>query len=108
MRRRIGKLDRDRYDRIEKMPVKLILRDKEYEVKPGMTLLSALQKNNILPESVIATREGEMILEDEILKDGDVIKLIAVISGGSGIGDRHWGFVNDSQFPNSDSRRCQL
>ena len=65
------------------MPVKLILRDKEYEVKPGMTLLSALQKNSILPESVIATREGEMILEDEILKDGDVIKLIAVISGGS-------------------------
>jgi sulfur carrier protein ThiS len=73
---------RDRYDRIEKMPVKLILRDKEYEVRPGMTLLAALQRNNIVPESVIATRAGEMILEDEILKDGDVIKLIAVISGG--------------------------
>jgi sulfur carrier protein ThiS len=65
--------------------VKLILRDKEYEVKPGMTLLSSLQKINVLPESVIATRQGEMILEDEILKDGDVVKLIAVISGGSGI-----------------------
>jgi sulfur carrier protein ThiS len=63
--------------------VKLILRDKEYEVKPGMTLLSALQKINIVPESVIATRDGEMILEDEILKDGDMVKLIAVISGGS-------------------------
>ena len=63
--------------------VKLILRNKEYEVKPGMTLLSALQKINIVPESVIATREGEMILEDEILKDGDVVKLIAVISGGA-------------------------
>jgi sulfur carrier protein len=63
--------------------VKLILRNKEFEVKPGMTLLSALQKINVVPESVIATREGEMILEDEILKDGDVIKLIAVISGGS-------------------------
>lgn len=62
--------------------VKLVLRDKEYEVKPGMTLLSALQKINVLPESVIATREGEMILEDEILRDGDVVKLIAVISGG--------------------------
>ena len=47
-----------------------------------MTLLSALQKITVVPESVIATREGEMILEDEILKDGDVIKLIAVISGG--------------------------
>jgi sulfur carrier protein len=60
-----------------------MLRNKEYEVKAGMTLLSALQKINVLPESVIATREGEMILEDEILKDGDVVKLIAVISGGS-------------------------
>jgi sulfur carrier protein ThiS len=63
--------------------VKLMLRDKEYEVKPGMTLQHALQKSSILPESVIATRAGEMILEDEILRDGDVIKLVAVISGGS-------------------------
>jgi sulfur carrier protein ThiS len=31
---------------------------------------------------VIATKNGEMILEDEILKEEDVIKLIAVISGG--------------------------
>lgn len=62
--------------------VKLILRNKEYEVKPGMTLLSALQKIDVVPESVIATREGEMILDDEILKDGDMVKLIAVISGG--------------------------
>ena len=65
--------------------VKLILRDKEYEVKPGMTLLSALHKINVVPESVIATREGEMILEDEILRDGEEVKLIAVISGGAGI-----------------------
>lgn len=62
--------------------VKLILRDKQYEVKPGMTLLSSLEKCDILPESVIATRDGELILEDEILKDGDVVKLVAVISGG--------------------------
>jgi sulfur carrier protein ThiS len=48
-----------------------------------MTLLSALHKINVVPESVIATRDGEMILEDEILKDGDVVKLIAVISGGN-------------------------
>jgi sulfur carrier protein ThiS len=63
--------------------VRLILRNQEYEVKPGMTLLSALHKINVVPESVIATREGEMILDDEILKDGDVVKLIAVISGGA-------------------------
>ena len=65
------------------MAVKLNLRDKEYEVKPGMTLLDSLKKINVLSESVIATLDGEMILDDEILKDGDVVKLIAVISGGS-------------------------
>ena len=64
------------------MTVKLILRDQEYEVRPGATLLASLQKIGILPESVIATREGEMILEDEILKDGQTVKLISVISGG--------------------------
>ncbi|HEX7619618.1 MAG TPA: MoaD/ThiS family protein [Anaerolineales bacterium] len=62
--------------------VKLILRNEEYEVRPGMTLLDALKKNSILSEGVLCTRDGELITEDEILKDGDVIKLIAAISGG--------------------------
>ena len=62
--------------------VKLILREKEYEVRPGMDLLAALEKCGILSESVIATRDGELILDDEILNNGDVIKLVAVISGG--------------------------
>ena len=64
------------------MTVKLVLRDKEFEVKAGMALLDALKKCSIIPESVIATRNGEMITEDEILKNGDVVKLVAVISGG--------------------------
>ena len=65
------------------MPVKIMMRNKEYEVKPGMNLLDALKKIDILPESVIATCDGEMILEDEILKDGALVKLISVISGGA-------------------------
>ncbi len=81
-----GPVKKFAYDKMyspkECMMVKLILRDKEFEVKPGMTLLSSLQKINVLPESVIATRGGELILDDEILKDSDVIKLVAVISGG--------------------------
>jgi len=64
--------------------VKLVLRNKEYEVRAGMNLLSALKKCDIVPESVIATVDGEMILDDEILKDGLVVTLVAVISGGGG------------------------
>jgi len=65
------------------MTVKLVLRGKEYEVRPGMTLLDSLKKIDVLSESVIAVRDGEMILDDEILKDGEVVKLVAVISGGA-------------------------
>ncbi len=64
------------------MSARLILREKEFEAKPGSTVRHALEKAGILPESVLATRNGELITDDEILKDGEVIKLVAVISGG--------------------------
>jgi sulfur carrier protein ThiS len=64
------------------LTIKLLLRDKEYEVKPGMTLRDSLLRAGIVPESVLATRQGQLVTEDEILKDGEVIKLIAVVSGG--------------------------
>jgi sulfur carrier protein ThiS len=64
------------------MVAKLILRDKVYEVRAGMSLLDALKKSGIVPESVIALRAGEMITDDEILHTGDEIRLVAVISGG--------------------------
>jgi sulfur carrier protein ThiS len=65
------------------MTVKILLRGQEYEIKPGMTLASSLEKIGVLPEAVLATRRGQMITEDEILQDGDEVKLIAVISGGN-------------------------
>jgi sulfur carrier protein ThiS len=62
--------------------VKITLRKEEYEVKAGMTLRHALEKINVNPEGVIATREGELITDDEILRENDVIRLVAAISGG--------------------------
>lgn len=58
------------------------VRGKCFEVKPGMTLLAILEILDILPESVLATRDGEMITEDEVLADGVTINLVEVISGG--------------------------
>jgi sulfur carrier protein ThiS len=65
------------------MAVTLRLRDKEYEVRAGMTVRDALVQIGIEPESVIPTRQGELITDDEILVDGERIRLVAVISGGS-------------------------
>lgn len=51
-----------------------------------MTARDALKKINVLPETVLITRNGELITDDEILTDGEEIRLIAVISGGSNRG----------------------
>lgn len=61
---------------------RLILRGKEYEVKAGTTLRHALESVEINPEMVLANRDGLMLTDDEIVRDGDIIKLVAVISGG--------------------------
>ena len=65
------------------MTVTLRLRDKDYEVRPGMTVRDALLLIGIEPESVLPTRLGELITDDEILKEGERIRLVSVISGGS-------------------------
>lgn len=64
------------------MTVKLTLREKTFEVRAGMTLRDALKKIEIQSEAVLPTRTGELITDDEILCEGDEIRLIAVISGG--------------------------
>ena len=65
------------------MTATFTLRHQTFEVKPGMTIRKALQKLNIEPDSVLATRNGELLTDDEILKENDVIKLVPVISGGN-------------------------
>ena len=63
------------------MSAKMIFRKKEYEVNPRITVRSALEKLEIQPEAVLPTRNGELIDEDEIIQEGDVIRLVKVISG---------------------------
>lgn len=43
------------------------------------TLLKTMEIN---PVTVIVSRNGEMILEEEQLNDGDSVKIFSVISGG--------------------------
>ena len=60
----------------------IILREQEFLIKHGMTIRTALQKLNIQAESVLATRNGELVTDDEIIHEGDIINLVRVISGG--------------------------
>jgi len=62
--------------------VKLVHRKQEWEVKKGMTVRDAILKVGLNPEAVLAVRDGQLINEDTKVQEGDVIKLIAVVSGG--------------------------
>jgi sulfur carrier protein ThiS len=64
------------------MAVWLTYRDKIYEVPPGLTVHETLKRIGITPETVISTENGQLVDEDTILVEGQVIKLVPVISGG--------------------------
>ena len=63
--------------------VKLIYRNKQWQLAGGMTVRDAILKCGLNPEQVLAVRGGKLINEATLLKDGDEIKLVAVISGGA-------------------------
>ena len=60
----------------------LTLRGKTYTVPAGLRIREAIKHIGLTPESYLAVRNGELVPEDERLKEGEVIKLVAVISGG--------------------------
>lgn len=60
----------------------LIHRGKRIEVTAGQTIRDAVRKAGLATEAVLAMREGELVTDDILLRAGDEIKLVAVISGG--------------------------
>lgn len=62
--------------------VQITFRNKKFEVKENSAARDALKKINIDPESVLITVNGKLVTDDIVLREGDVVKLVAVISGG--------------------------
>lgn len=62
-------------------------RDKQYETKPNITARDALKKIGLDPEAVLVVVNGKLVTDDVILREGDEVKLVAVVSGGQGDGD---------------------
>ena len=65
------------------MTIKLTLRKKEFQLYgTPIQVKTALQQLNLSPEAHLLVRDGELLNENDCLKDGDEIKIVAVISGG--------------------------
>ncbi len=62
--------------------VKVSFREKQWEIKPGAAARDAVKKLGIDPESVLVVVNGNLSTDDVILKEGDQVKLVAVVSGG--------------------------
>jgi sulfur carrier protein ThiS len=62
---------------------RLVFLNKEFEVKAGLTVRRAIEQCGFPPEAMLAIKDGELITDDIVLRGGDEIKLVAVISGGS-------------------------
>ncbi|HJX38212.1 MAG TPA: MoaD/ThiS family protein [Anaerolineae bacterium] len=62
--------------------MKIAYRDKEWELKGGLTARAAISKIGLDPEGVLVIRNGRLVTDDTLLEDEDQVRLIAVISGG--------------------------
>ena len=63
--------------------ITLILRKEKFDFPIPLTVIEALQRLGLTPETHLAVRDGVLLSENERLEDGDVIQLIAAISGGN-------------------------
>lgn len=62
--------------------IEITFRSKKFEVKENITARDALKKIGIDPESVLITVNGKLVTDDFVLRQGDAVKLVAVVSGG--------------------------
>lgn len=64
------------------MPVTLVLRQQTFQVEGTITVKDALKQLNLSRESHLVVRDGELLTENDALRNGETVKIIAAISGG--------------------------
>mgnify|MGYP001823576919 FL=1 len=65
--------------------MKVLLRNprRELEVEGDASVKDVLKRLDIIPETVLVIRDGELLLKTDLVTDADTIELRPVISGGS-------------------------
>ena len=62
--------------------MKITYRKEEWELEGRMRVRDAIKKVGMIPQTVLAVRDGKLLTGDVMLEKDDEIKLVAVISGG--------------------------
>ncbi|MEW6180830.1 MAG: MoaD/ThiS family protein [Chloroflexota bacterium] len=64
------------------MPVILIYRKQKLELEGTITVRDALKQLGLSPESHLVIRNGELLNENDTLRNGEEVKIVSAISGG--------------------------
>lgn len=62
--------------------MKVLYRDKEWELEGRRTARQAVEEVGLIPETVLVVRQGKLLTEDTLLQPEDEVRLVPVISGG--------------------------
>ena len=62
--------------------IKVTYRDKVGEVPGRQTVRKVILAVGLDPATILAVRQGQLVLDSELLDEDDEVKLIAIISGG--------------------------
>ena len=62
--------------------MKIIYRNREWELKGQTSVRRVINNIGLNPEAVLAVLNGELVTDDRIVAQDDTLKLIAVVSGG--------------------------
>ena len=62
--------------------MKIFYRDKQWELHGQRRVREAIKEIGLIPQAVLAVRDGKLLTEDAMLDEDDEIRLVAVISGG--------------------------
>lgn len=62
--------------------IKVTYRDRHWEIPGRQTVRDVILAVGLNPATVLAVRNGKLVLDSEMLGDEDELRLIAVISGG--------------------------
>ena len=65
--------------------MKVVLRNprRELDIEGDASVKDVLRRLDIIPETVLVIREGELLLKTDLVADSDTIELRPVISGGT-------------------------
>ncbi len=61
----------------------ITFREKKWELKGSIAARDAIKKIGLDPEAVLVVVNGKLMTDDVLLKEGDEVKLVAVVSGGA-------------------------